>query len=197
MCIWLTQHWAFHLKLCNIMKIKYLHTVGDMCIKMRSVSRIYPHPTLQIRSTRIMRLQFKFDLVKGAISMGSVSEWQGKSQGLDSCERPSNLTKVGSKSSIFHPMWPWISGMTSQKIAHPFYTMPGFVHHFLAMCEFKLELQSENAQFESRSTIFSAVKPWNSTDDLEKQILSCATSSVVRHFIAMCEFKLELRSGNG
>ena len=159
MCIRLTQHWAFHLKLCNIMKIKYLHTVGDMFIKMRSVSRIYPHPTLQIRSTRIMRLQFKFDLVKGAISMGSVSVWQGKSQGLDSCERPSNLTKVGSKSSIFHPMWPWISGMTSQKIAHPFYTMPGFVHHFLAMCEFKLELQSAKSPIWVKIDDFFL--PWN------------------------------------
>ena len=31
----------------------------------------------------------------------------GKSEGFDSCDRPSNLTKVGFKSLIFQPLWPW------------------------------------------------------------------------------------------
>ena len=39
----------------------------------------------------------------------------------------------------------------------------------LAIAEFKLELQSGNPQSGSNSTIFSAVWPWNLTDDLEKQ----------------------------
>ena len=43
------------------------------------------------------------------------------------------------------------------------------VHHFIAISEFKLELQSGNAQFGSNSTIFLAMWPWNLTDDLEKQ----------------------------
>ena len=35
-------------------------------------------------------------------------EWQqGKSEGFDSCDRPSNLTQIGLKSSIFQPVWPW------------------------------------------------------------------------------------------
>ena len=29
---------------------------------------------------------------------------QGKSEGFDSCDRPSNLTQVGFKSSIFQPV---------------------------------------------------------------------------------------------
>ena len=30
--------------------------------------------------------------------------WEhGKSEGFDSCDRPSNLTQIGLKSSIFHP----------------------------------------------------------------------------------------------
>ena len=41
--------------------------------------------------------------------------------------------------------------------------------HFIAIGEFKLELQSGNAQSGSNSAIFSAVWPWNLTDDLEKQ----------------------------
>ena len=32
---------------------------------------------------------------------------QGKSELFDSCDRPSNLAKILSKSSIFHPLWPW------------------------------------------------------------------------------------------
>ena len=44
-----------------------------------------------------------------------------------------------------------------------------FVHHFTAIGEFKLELQSGNSQLWSNSTIFLAVWPWNLTDDLQKQ----------------------------
>ena len=32
---------------------------------------------------------------------------QGKSEGFDSCDGPSNLTKIGLNSSIFQPVWPW------------------------------------------------------------------------------------------
>ena len=39
-------------------------------------------------------------------------------------------------------------------IGHLFYTVSSFIHHFVATGEFKLELQSRNAQFGSKSTIF-------------------------------------------
>ena len=78
-------------------------------------------------------------------------------------------TQFGSKSMIFFSHvtlkcdgWPW------KTIGHLFYTTSSFVHHFIAIVEFKLELQSRNAQFGSNSTIFRAVWPWNLTDDLEK-----------------------------
>ena len=58
--------------------------------------------------------------------------------------------------------WPWIT------IGHLFYATSGFVHHFIAIGQFKLELQSRNAQFGSKSTNFLAVWPWNLKDDLEK-----------------------------
>ena len=32
---------------------------------------------------------------------------QGKSEGFESCDRPSNLTEIGFKSSIHQPVWPW------------------------------------------------------------------------------------------
>ena len=55
--------------------------------------------------------------------------------------------------------WPW------KTIGHIFYAASSFVHHFTAISEFKLELQSGNAQFWSKSTIFLAVWPRNFTDD--------------------------------
>ena len=54
-------------------------------------------------------------------------------------------------------------------IGHLFYATSSFVHHFVAIGEFKLELQSGNDQFGSNSTIFWAVRPCNLTDVLEKQ----------------------------
>ena len=54
-------------------------------------------------------------------------------------------------------------------IGHLFYATSSFVHHFIAIGEFKLELQSGNAQSGSNSTIFRTVLPWNWTDDLAKQ----------------------------
>ena len=44
--------------------------------------------------------------------------------------------------------WHW------KTIGHLFHTMLSFVHHFKVIGEFKLELQSRNAQFGSKSAIF-------------------------------------------
>ena len=44
--------------------------------------------------------------------------------------------------------WPW------KTIGHLFYATSSFVHHFVAIGEFKLELQSGNAQFGLKSTNF-------------------------------------------
>ena len=53
-------------------------------------------------------------------------------------------------------------------IGHLYYATSSFVHHFVAIGEFKLELQSGIAQFGSKS-IFLALWPYDLTDDLEKQ----------------------------
>ena len=146
---------------------------------------------------------------------------QGKSEGFDSCDRPS--TQIGFKSSIFQPVWPWNlmddpennrapplcyfklfasihshrwiqTGVTVRKrliwvkiddflssvtlrfdgwpwktIGHRFYATSSFVQHFVPIGEFKLELQSGNAQFGSKSKILLAAWPSNLTDDIEKQ----------------------------
>ena len=59
-------------------------------------------------------------------------------------------------------VWPW------KTIGHLFYATSSFVHHFLAISDLKLELESGNGQFGSNSTLFRAVWPWNLTDDLEQ-----------------------------
>ena len=55
--------------------------------------------------------------------------------------------------------WPW------KTIGHLSYSPSSFVHHFLAIGEFKLELQSGNVQFGSKSTIFhpSDLEIWQMT----------------------------------
>ena len=60
-------------------------------------------------------------------------------------------------------------GWLCKTIAHLFYATSSFVQHFVAIGEFKLELQSGNAQSGSNTTIFRAVRPWNLTNDLAKQ----------------------------
>ena len=88
--------------------------------------------------------------------------------------------------------------MTLKNKGHLFYATLSFVHHFIAISELKLELQSGKAQFGSKSASFlSRVTlkfdgwPW-------KQIghLFYVASSFVHHFIAISEFKLKLQSGN-
>ena len=69
-----------------------------------------------------------------------------------------------SRVTLQFAVWTW------KPIGHLFYATSSFVHHFVAIGDFKLELQSGNAQFGSNSTIFRAVWPWNLRDDLEKQL---------------------------
>ena len=60
-------------------------------------------------------------------------------------------------------------GWPRKTIGHFFYTTSSFVHHFKFIGEFKLDLQSRNAQFGSKLVICYPVWPWNLMDDLGKQ----------------------------
>ena len=100
----------------------------------------------------------------------------------------SRNTQFGSKSVIFlsrvilkYDRWSW------KIIGHLFYAAWSFVHHFIAMGEFKLELQSGNTQFGSKSMIFfSCVTlkfgrwPWKPIGHLSQAI-----SSFVHNFITI------------
>ena len=141
--------------------------------------------------------------------------------------------------------WPW------KTTEHLFYLTSSLVNHYVAIDEFKLELQSWNAQFRSKSAIFFVsceLEIWqmnlkNNTAPLLFYFRLCAlfcsywwtktgvtfrkrpiwvkivtfcpvtlkfdgwhwkttgnlswpTSSLVHHFIAIGQFKLESQSGN-
>ena len=96
---------------------------------------------------------------------------KGKSEGFESCDRPTVgkcpiWVKIGDvlyRVTLKFDGWPW------KTIGHLSFAVSSFVQHFIAIGEFKLELQSGNTQFGSNLMIFRAVWPWNLTDDLQKQ----------------------------
>ena len=103
-----------------------------------------------------------------------------------------NIDDFFSRVTLQFDVWPW------NTIGHLFYPTSSFVHHLVAIGDFKLEIQSGNAQFGSKSTIFFScvtlkfdVWPWNLIGHL-----FYSTSSFVHHFVAIGVLKLELESGN-
>ena len=89
--------------------------------------------------------------------------WEHSQKGVTD-RRTDGRTDRQTENTICRAAWSQL-----KTIGHIFYATSSIVHHFVAIGELKLELQSGNAQFGSNSTIFRAVWPWNSTDDLEKQ----------------------------
>ena len=129
--------------------------------------------------------EFKLELQSGNAQFGSKSTiflavWprnftddpqQGKSEGFESCDWPivrkrPIWVKIG---DVLYRVTLKFDGWLWKTIGHLSFAVSSFVQHFIAIGEFKLELQSGNAHFGSNSTIFRAVWPWNLTDDLEKQ----------------------------
>ena len=71
-------------------------------------------------------------------------------------------------------------GWHRKTIGHFFCTTSSFVHQFKSIGEFKLELQSRNAQFGSKLAIFYPVWPWNLMDDLGKN------RAPILYYIKLC-----------
>ena len=83
--------------------------------------------------------------------------------------------------------------MTLKTIGHLFYATSSSMHHFIAIGEFKLELQSRNPQSGSNSMIFRAVRPWNLTNDLAKQY---STSSMLLQALCIISYPLVNNKAN-
>ena len=57
----------------------------------------------------------------------------------------SGNTQLGSKSSIFLPVWPWnLTGDLEKQKDNFFMPLKLCMYHFVAICDFKLEIQSGN-----------------------------------------------------
>ena len=168
-----------------------------------------------VRPINLAQIGSKSNILPGVTAwhwnlLGVLEKWQGTSslplyKAMCVISYPSDnfswsyqseTLKLEPKSLVFHPVWPWIWQMTSKNNrAHLWYFK--FLHHFVAIGEFKLELQSENAHFGYKFTLFCRRWPRNLEGGLKKiGYLSYATSSFVHHFVAIGEFKLELQPGN-
>ena len=121
---------------------------------------------------------------------------QGKSEGFDSCDRPSNL-KLDSNRQFFCPCDREIWWMTSKNNrAHLLYYIKlwaSFQIHWWIQTEFTQKYNSvEIGDMLSRVTLKFDGWPWKTIG----HHLFYATSSFVQHFVPIGEFKLELQSGN-
>ena len=72
--------------------------------------------------------------------------------------RKCSRVKIGD----FYPVWPW---NLTDDLENQYNTSS----ILLSISEFKMELQSGNAEFGSKSAIICSAWPWNLMDDLEKQ----------------------------
>ena len=118
---------------------------------------------------------------------------QGKSEGVDSCDQSSNLAQIIDFSA--HKTLKF-DGSPRKTIRHLFFATSSFVHHFVAICEFKQELHSGNTQCRLKSSIFRPMLKFHRWLCNTMGQLFYATSSFVHHFIAICELRLELQSRN-
>ena len=83
------------------------------------------------------------------VSIVSIFEKQGKSEGFESCDRPIVRKRpirvksgdVLSRVTLKFDGWLW------KTIGHLSFAVSSFVQHFITISEFKLELLSRNAQF--------------------------------------------------
>ena len=85
----------------------------------------------------------------GRSAFGTCLQKQGKSEGFDSCDQPSNLFKMDSNRRLFSLRDLEIWQMTWKNNRAPLLYYIKLCESFQTIGEFKLELQSRNAQFGS------------------------------------------------
>ena len=122
---------------------------------------------------------------------------QGKSEGFDSCDRPSNL-KLYSNRQFFRPcdreIWWMISKNNRALLLYYRKLCASFQIHWWIQTGFTVQKRSiwvEIGDMLSRVTLKFDGWPWNTIGHL-----FYTTSSFVHHFVRISEFKLKLQSGN-
>ena len=112
---------------------------------------------------------------------------QGKSEGFDSCDRPSNLSRIGFKSLIFQPVWPCRNNRAP--LLCYFKLCAAFRSHWwiqTGVTVRKRLIWVKIDDFFNCVTLKFDVWPWKTIGHL-----FYATWSFVQHFVAIGEFKLE------
>ena len=92
---------------------------------------------------------------------------QGKSEGFDSCDQPSNPSQIGFKTSIFQPVWPW-NLMDDPKnnpapLLYYFKLFASFLRHWWIQTGVTVQKRQIWVKYDDYSTVW----PWNLTDDLK------------------------------
>ena len=121
----------------------------------------------------------------------------GKSEGFDSCDRPSNL-KLDSNRQFFRlcdrEIW-WMTSKNNRALLLYYVKLCAlFQIHWWIQTGFTVQKRSiwvEIGDMVSRVTLKFDGWPWKTIGHL-----FYATSSSVQHFVAIGEIKLELQSGN-
>ena len=146
-------------------------------------------------------LVFFFKSIQGLAPMNVSVEYeikQGKSEGFDSCDRPSNLTQIGFNRQFFKPCDLEIWWMTLKNCRAT------LLHHVKLCASFqshrwiktwvtvrKHSIRVKISDFLSDATLKFDGCPWKTIGHL-----FYVASSFVHYFIAISEFKLKLQSGN-
>ena len=80
-------------------------------------------------------------------------------------------------------------------IGHLFYATSSFLHHFIAIDELRVGLQTGNDTFGLKLATILSLK-FDGWTSITIEYLFYGTSNFLHHYIATGEFKLELQSGN-
>ena len=155
--------------------------------------------------------EFKLELQSGNAQFGSNSTIframrlcnlmddleQGKSEGFDSCDRPSNL-KLDSNRQFFRPcdreIW-WMTSKNNRALLLYYVKLfASFQIHWWIQTGFTVQkgsIRVEIGDMLSHVTLKFDGWPWKTIGHP-----FYATSSFVQHFVPSGEFRLELQSGN-
>ena len=121
-----------------------------------------------------------------------------QSEGFDSCDRPSNLTQIGFKSSIFQPVWPWYLMDDPKNNRAP-------LLYYIKLCaSFEIHQWIQTGVTVRKYLIWVKIDDFISSVTLQFDVwpwktigrLFYATSSFGHHFVSYCEIKLEFQSRN-
>ena len=150
-----------------------------------------------LKLIKIVDFSARFFLAVWPCSLADDLE-QGKSEGFDSCDRPSNLTQIGLKWSIFRPcdLEIWWMTLKNNKACLLYYIklcVSFQIHQWIqtGVTVRKRPIWVKFSAFFSRVTLQFDVWPWKTIGHP-----FYATSSFVHHFVAIGDFKLEIQSGN-